>query len=111
MSNICSRSPRGGVGLKFKCFQMNTTNFLNVEFNCLKRTLFSNVWKRGIAIYTYSDDSLEFSLYNINIGQIVSPIVQLPKCSIFELTHNHDYASFHKQKIKSKTTLNYTLFR
>ena len=87
---------------EIQMFSDEYNKLLNVEFNCLKRTLFSNVWKRGIAIYTYSDDSLEFSLYNINIGQIVSPIVQLPKCSIFELTHNHDYASFSQAENKIK---------
>lgn len=87
---------------EIQMFSDEYNKLLNVEFDCLKRTLFSNVWKRGIAIYTYSDDSLEFSLYNINIGQLVSPIVQLPKCSIFELSQNHDYASFSQAENKLK---------
>lgn len=74
---------------EIQIFSDEYNKLLNVEFNCLKRALFSNVWKRGIAIYAYSDDSLEFSLYNINMGQLISPIVQMPKCSIFELTHKH----------------------
>lgn len=88
---------------EIQMFSDEYNRLLNVDFNCLKRTLFSNVWKRGIAIYTYSNDSLEFSLYNINLGQLVSPIVQLPKCSIFELSHNHDYASFSQAENKIKT--------
>ncbi len=87
---------------EIQIFSDEYNKLLNVEFNCLKRALFSNVWKRGIAIYAYSDDSLEFSLYNINMGQLISPIVQMPKCSIFELTHKHDYASFSQAENKIK---------
>lgn len=83
-------------------FSDEYNKLINVDFNCIKRTLFPNVWKRGIAIYTYSAGALEFSLYNINMGELVSPIVQMPKCSIFELTHNHDYASFSQTENKLK---------
>lgn len=75
-------------------FSEEYNKLLNVDFSCLKRILFPNLWRRGIAIYTYSAEALEFSLYNINMGELIAPIVQMPKCSIFELTHNHDYASF-----------------
>ena len=64
------------------------------------------MWKRGIAIYTYSDSSLEYSLYNVNIGELVAPIVQMPKCSIFEVKHEHDYASFSCTENKLKENPN-----
>ena len=67
---------------------------LEFDFRYIKSVLFPNVWKRGIAIYTYTDNSLEYSLYNINMGELVAPIVQMPKCSIFEIKNRHDYASF-----------------
>lgn len=67
---------------------------LESDFKYIKSVLFPNVWKRGIAIYTYTDNSLEYSLYNINKGELVAPIVQMPKCSILEMKCEHDYASF-----------------
>lgn len=67
---------------------------LESDFRYIKRVLFPNVWKRGIAIYTYTDNSLEYSLYNIRMGELVAPIVQMPQCSIFEIKQEHDYASF-----------------
>lgn len=69
-------------------------DLLESDFRYIKRVLFPNVWKRGIAIYAYTDSSLEYSLYNINAGELVAPIVQMPQCSIFEVKHEHDYASF-----------------
>ena len=67
---------------------------LESDFRYIKNVLFPNVWKRGIAIYTYTDNSLEYSLYNINNGELVAPIVQMPKCSILEMKYEHDYVSF-----------------
>ena len=58
---------------------------LESDFRYIKSVLFPNVWKRGIAIYTYTDNSLEYSLYNINLGELVAPIVQMPQCSIFAI--------------------------
>ena len=69
-------------------------HLLENEFKAIKSNLFPNTWKRGIAIYTYSDNQLEYSLFNIKNGELVAPIVQLPKQSIFELKHTHDYAEF-----------------
>lgn len=79
---------------------------LESDFRYIKSVLFPNVWKRGIAIYTYSDSSLEYSLYNVNIGELVAPIVQMPKCSIFEVKHEHDYASFSCAENKLKENPN-----
>lgn len=79
---------------------------LESDFRYIKSVLFPNVWKRGIAVYTYSDSSLEYSLYSINTGELVAPIVQMPKCSIFEIKHEHDYASFSWDKNKLKENPN-----
>ena len=79
---------------------------LESDFKYIKSVLFPNVWKRGIAVYTYSDSSLEYSLYNVNVGELVAPIVQLPKCSIFEIKHDHDYASFSCTENKLKENPN-----
>ena len=79
---------------------------LESDFRYIKSVLFPNVWKRGIAIYTYSDSSLEYSLYNVNVGELVAPIVKMPKCSIFEIKHNHDYASFSYAENKLKENPN-----
>ncbi len=79
---------------------------LESDFRYIKSILFPNVWKRGIAVYTYSDSSLEYSLYNVNVGELVAPIVQLPKCSIFEIKHDHDYASFSCTENKLKENPN-----
>ena len=80
---------------------------LESDFKYIKKVLFPNVWKRGIAIYTYSDSSLEYSLYSVNVGELVAPIVKMPKCSIFEIKHDHDYASFSctENKLKENPTL------
>lgn len=80
---------------------------LESDFRYIKSVLFPNVWKRGIAIYTYTDNSLEYSLYNINIGELVAPIVQMPQCSIFEIKNGHDYASFScaENKLKENSKL------
>lgn len=80
---------------------------LESDFRYIKSVLFPNVWKRGIAVYTYSDSSLEYSLYNVNVGELVAPIVQMPKCSIFEIKHEHDYASFSciENKLKENPNL------
>lgn len=67
---------------------------LESDFRYIKSVLFPNVWKRGIAIYAYTDNSLEYSLYNINMGELFAPIVQMPQRSIFEIKNEHDYASF-----------------
>lgn len=67
---------------------------LDNEFRYIRTVLFPNIWKRGIAIYSYSNDQLEYSLFNIKKGELVAPIVQMPRCSIFELKYTHDYASF-----------------
>ena len=79
---------------------------LESDFRYIKSILFPNVWKRGIAIYTYSDSSLEYSLYNVNLGELVAPIVQMPKCSIFEVKHEHDYVSFSCAENKLKENPN-----
>ena len=79
---------------------------LESDFRYIKSVLFPNVWKRGIAIYTYSDSSLEYSLYNVNVGELVAPIVQMPKCSIFEIKHEHDYALFSCAENKLKKNPN-----
>ncbi len=79
---------------------------LESDFRYIKNVLFPHVWKRGIAIYTYSDSSLEYSLYNVNVGELVAPIVQMPKCSIFEIKHKHDYASFSCAENKLKENPN-----
>ena len=79
---------------------------LESDFRYIKSILFPNVWKRGIAVYTYSDSSLEYTLYNVNVGELVARIVQLPKCSIFEIKHGHDYASFSCTENKLKENPN-----
>lgn len=79
---------------------------LESDFRCIKSVLFPNVWKRGIAIYTYSDNSLKYSLYNVNVGELVAPIVQMPKCSILEINPEHDYASFSCTENKLKENPN-----
>ena len=79
---------------------------LESDFRYIKSILFPNVWKRGIAVYTYSDSSLEYSLYNVNVGELVAPMVQLPKCSIFEIKRDHDYASFSCTENKLKENPN-----
>ena len=79
---------------------------LESDFRYIKSILFPNVWKRGIAVYTYSDSSLEYSLYNVNVGELVAPIVKMPKCSIFEIKHDHDYASFSCTENKLKENPN-----
>lgn len=75
-------------------FSDTYNDLLNTTFLYIKETIFPNTWKRGIAIYEYTDSSLEYSLYNIKNGELLSPIVQLPQRSIFNLEHNHDFASF-----------------
>lgn len=79
---------------------------LESDFRYIKTILFPNVWKRGIAIYTYTDSSLEYSLYNVNIGELVAPIVQMPKCSILDIKHEYDYASFSCAENKLKENPN-----
>lgn len=77
-------------------FSDTYNEFLNTSYLYIKESVFPNIWKRGIAIYEYTDSSLEYSLFNIKNGELLSPIVQLPPRSIFELNHKHDYASFSK---------------
>lgn len=79
---------------EIQIFYDEYNRLLNNDFSCIRRTLFPNLWKRGIAIYSYSDTQLEYSLFNIKNGELVSPIVQLPQRSIFNLEHNHDFALF-----------------
>lgn len=79
---------------EIQTFSDEYNRLLDNEFKYIKRVLFPNTWKRGIAIYDYSDNSLEYSLFNIKVGELVAPILQLPKQSIFGLNHNHDFASF-----------------
>ena len=79
-------------------FSDTYNDLLNTTFLYIKESMFPNTWKRGIAIYEYTDSSLEYSLYNIKNGELLSPIVQLSPRSIFELNHTHDYASFSKAK-------------
>ncbi len=79
---------------EIQIFSDEYNRLLSNDFSCIRRTLFPNLWKRGIAIYSYSDTQLEYSLFNIKNGELVSPIVQLPQRSIFNLEHNHDFASF-----------------
>ncbi len=92
--------------LEIQNFIDSYNKLLESDFRYIKSVLFPNVWKRGIAIYTYSDSSLEYSLYNVNIGELVAPIVQIPKCSIFEVKHEHDYASFSCTENKLKENPN-----
>lgn len=69
---------------------------LDITFAYIKKVLFPNVWKRGIAIYEFTDNSLEYSLFNIKNGELLATIVQMPPKSIFELDPGHDFASFNK---------------
>lgn len=97
---------------ELQVFSDRYNDLLNNSFNYIKRILFPNVWKRGIAVYLYSDSSLEYSLFNIKEGELLPPIMQLPPVSIFGITPNHDYASFsckdndiHRSPIKSAISL------
>ena len=69
-------------------------NLLNNDFRYIKQLLFPDTWKRGIAIYSYSENSLEYSLFNIKMGELLPLIRQLPTCSIMRTERRHDYASF-----------------
>lgn len=64
------------------------------EFKCIKMALFPNVWKRGMAIYSYTESSLEYSLFNIKYGEMLPPIMQLEPQSLINLDFKYDYASF-----------------
>ena len=80
---------------------------LESDFRYIKSVLFPNVWKRGIAIYTYSDSSLEYSLYNVNVGRTVrTNSKNAQSVQIFEIKHNHDYASFSYAENKLKENPN-----
>lgn len=79
---------------EIQIFSDEYNRLLSNDFRCIRRTLFPDLWKRGIAIYSYSETQLEYSLFNIKNGEFVSPIVQLPQRSIFNLEHTHDFASF-----------------
>lgn len=70
---------------------------LNTDFAFIKKISFPNVWQRGVAIYSYSAETLEYSLFNINKGELIPPIVQLDPKSMFDnVNHNHDYAVISK---------------
>lgn len=64
----------------YECYN----NLLDNDFFVVKEAIFRNVWKRGIAIAEYTDTSLEFSLFNIKDGELLNPIVQIPKMNFFE---------------------------
>lgn len=74
-------------------FSDSYNELLNNTFNYIKRIHFPNVWKRGIAVYAYSDSSLEYSLFNIKEGELLPPIMQLPPVSATGITYKHDYVS------------------
>lgn len=92
---------------EIQSFSDEYNRLLDNEFRYVKTILFPNVWKRGIAIYTYSNNQLEYSLFNIKRGELLSPIVQLSACSIFDIKNDHDYASFScsENKIKESPQL------
>ena len=70
---------------------------LNTDFAFIKKIVFPNVWQRGVAIYSYSVESLKYSLFNINKGELIQPIVQLDPKSMFDnVNHNHDFAVISK---------------
>ena len=53
-------------------FSDTYNDLLNTTFLYIKETIFPNTWKRGIAIYEYTDSSLEYSLYNIKNGELLN---------------------------------------
>lgn len=79
---------------EIQCFSDEYNRLLDNEYKYIKEIFFQNLWKRGITIYSYLDSQLEYSLFSIKKGELFAPIIQLPKCSVFEITHKHDYVSF-----------------
>lgn len=79
--------------LELQIFSDKYNELLNIEFKYIKNILFPNVWKRGVAIYSYTEDSLEYSLYNIKNGEYLPPIVQLAPVSVIGIKHEYDYTS------------------
>lgn len=71
----------------FECYN----NLLDNEFLVVKEAIFRDVWKRGIAISVYTDSSVEYSLFNIKEGELLNPIVQIPKFNIFDKAHSFKY--------------------
>jgi len=64
----------------FECYN----NLLDNEFLVVKEAVLRDVWKRGIAVSVYTDSSLEYSLFNIKEGELLNPIVQIPRFNIFD---------------------------
>lgn len=71
----------------YECYN----SLLDNEFFVVKEAIFRNVWKRGIAVSEYTDSSLEYSLFNIKEGELMNPIVQIPKINFFASTDGFKY--------------------
>lgn len=70
-----------------KCSDFYNNN-LDTSFNYIKRLLYSDVWKRGIAIFEFSDTDLSYSLFSIKYGENSLLIKELPIELIGNVNHD-----------------------
>ncbi|MDH6312663.1 hypothetical protein M2137_001438 [Parabacteroides sp. PFB2-10] len=65
--------------IKIQQFSDAYNHLLDSEFRYIKETIFPKCWKRGIAIYTFGDTELCYSLFNIKYGENSLLMKQLPE--------------------------------
>lgn len=60
------------------------------DFRYIKQLFYSKTWKRGIAIFEYSDSELSYALYSIKYGENSLLMKELP---VSEISNFNDYSS------------------
>ncbi|MBP5502154.1 MAG: hypothetical protein J6Y24_05125 [Bacteroidales bacterium] len=76
---------------KIQRFSDLYNRFLDADFNYVKRIIYSDTWKMGIAISDYKDTDLCYVIYSIKYGENSLLIKQLPKDSINSIHYNIAY--------------------
>lgn len=66
-------------------------NLLDYQFLYIKKVMFPNCWKRGIGLYRFEKDRLEYALYSIKNGESSPLVKQLPE--FFFNNKSFDFAS------------------
>ncbi len=87
--------------VKIQQFSDTYNRLLDRELCYVKKHIYPNTWKQGIAIFEYQDAELCYALYHINYGENSLLIKQVPKEFIRDAKCKMVCHSFKENKIKN----------
>lgn len=78
-------------GIKqIQLFTDHLNYLLDNDFSYIKKLFYPNVWKRGVAVFEYTETDLSYALYSIKYGENSLLIKELP---LDEMKNQHGFLS------------------